>query len=512
MLTAFRKIFLSPAAEAVGTVGNSEHWVRRVFQARWERWKNRCLFFHGFHGAAVSTAFLDRTARIDLGNPMSTKIDLPDPIGQGGPQGHRISPKRFAEPKGPVVEGNLAVVSNRAHDGLGTIVDVGQDFRKRAGADLITTGRHRHPQSLVGALVIIDLAPQVKAGLHRGVIPVTAALQHFQLQGAMEALFLALSLRMIRATMTDANAQAQQPDGQRGIGMVRVISPRRPVIHQHALRQSIATKRFPQDPLNGLARFIPAGLQTQRIPRMIIRIRQGMATLPIAQAKVAFEVHLPQLIGGHLLKPLPGPMLGRCGRVYASLTPQNLVNRTRGGNACQTQGLQARLDLPGPPSWMAVPQADNLLFHLAAGPSGRLARPTAAILQTCPPFGSIPLQPPVPLVPTDAKTLAQSGDIHVRLTGQLHKLPTQRHDRHLFPGHGYPPSKISMSLSMCHPCLRRLSPISPVYTHGERVPEGRVRGPLLAERRFGDTHIFPSCRTSMASPSSAARRTPRSAA
>jgi len=49
-------------------------------------------------------------------------------------------------------------------------------------------------------------------------------------------------------------------------------------------------------------------------------------------------------------------------------------------------------------------------------------------------------------------------------------------------------------------------------SHGERVPEGRVRGPLLAERRFGDTHIFPSCRTSMASPSSAARRTPRSAA
>src|SRR5207237_5859987 len=99
MLTAFRKIFLSPAAEAVGTVGNSEHWVRRAFQARWERWKNRCLFFHGVHGAAVSTAFLDRTARIDLGNRMGTKIELQDPIGQGGGQGHRISRKRFDEQK-----------------------------------------------------------------------------------------------------------------------------------------------------------------------------------------------------------------------------------------------------------------------------------------------------------------------------------------------------------------------------------------------------------------------------
>src|SRR5438132_1595658 len=284
----------------------------------------------------------------------------------------------------------------------------------------------------------------------------------------MEALFLALSLRMIRATMTDANAQAQQPDGQRGIGMVRVISPRRPVIHQHALRQSIATKRFPQDPLHGLARFIPASLQTQSIARMIIQDRQGMATLPIAQAKVAFEVHLPQLIGGRLLKPLPGPMLVRWGRVNPTLTPQNLVNRTRGGNACQTQGLQASLDLPGPPGRMSVPQAHNLLFHLFACPSWRLARPTAAILQTCQPFGSISLQPLVPFVPTDPKTLAHSGDIHVRLTGQLHKLPTQRHDRHLFPAHGYPPSKISISLSMCHPCLRRLSPISPVYTERDR--------------------------------------------
>src|SRR5256885_7843177 len=471
MLTAFRKIFLSPAAEAVGTVGNSEHWVRRVFQARWERWKNRCLFFHGFHGAAVSTAFLDRTARIDLGNPMSTKIDLPDPIGQGGPQGHRISPKRFAEPKGPVVEGNLAVVSNRAHDGLGTIVDVGQDFRKRAGADLITTGRHRHPQSLVGALVIIDLAPQVKAGLHRGVIPVTAALQHFQLQGAMEALFLALSLRMIRATMTDANAQAQQPDGQRGIGMVRVISPRRPVIHQHALRQSIATKRFPQDPLNGLARFIPAGLQTQRIARMIIQNRQGMATLPIAQAKVAFEVHLPQLIGGGLLEPLPGSVLGRNCRINAPLASQNLVNRARRGNSWLTQSLQTGLDLPGPPSRMEVAQAHNLTLHLTAGPSRGLTRPTAAILQPGPPFGSIPLPPLVPGLPTDAKTLAQSTKIHLRLTGQLHKLLTQRHDRYLFPGHGNPPKKISMSLSMCQPCPRRLSAMSPVYT----LPQGEGR-------------------------------------
>src|SRR5436853_6011828 len=113
---------------------------------------------------------------------------------------------------------------------------------------------------------------------------------------------------------------------------------------------------------------------------------------------------------------------------------------------------------------MDVAQAHNLTLHLTAGPSRGLTRPTASILQPGPPFGSIPLPPLVPGLPTDAKTLAQSTKIHLRLTGQLHKLLTQRHDRYLFPGHSNPPKKISMSLSMCQPCPRRLSAMSPVYT------------------------------------------------
>ena len=408
MLTAFRKIFISPAAEAVGTVGNSERWVRRVFQARWERWKNRCRFFHGFQGAAVSTAFrFEGTALIDLSNPMSTEINLPDPVGQGRPQGHRVSPKGFAEPKDPVAERNPAVVLNLADDGVGAIVDLGQDLGKRADADLITTGWHAHPQSLVGSLVIINLTPLVKAGLHAGVVPVTAALQHFHLQSAMEAFFLALRLRMIRATMTDANAQTQQPDGQRGVGMIPVTAPGRSVVHQHALGQSIATKDLLQDRLHGLAGFIAASPQAQGIARVIIQNRQGMAPLPIAQAEVAFEVHLPELIRGCLLKPLPGSMLSRDRRVNASLPPQNLVNRTRCRNPFQTQGLQAGFDLPGPPGWMAIPQTDNPLFHRSAGPSGDWCGRRLRFSSPLGPSARYRLAL-VPNVPTDTETTAQS--------------------------------------------------------------------------------------------------------
>ena len=222
----------------------------------------------------------------------------------------------------------------------------------------------------MGSLMIINVAPLVKAGLHPGLIPVTAALQHFHLQGTMEALFLALSLRMIRATMTNVNAQTQQPDRQRRVGMVRRHSPRGSVVHQHPLRQSIATKRFPQDLLHRLAGFIPAGPQTQRIARMIIQDRQGMATFPITQAKMTFEVHLPQLIGGRLLKPLPGSMLGRGRRVNASLPPQNLVNRTRCRNPFQTQGLQAELGSSRLPRLDELSRRLTIRCSIAACPSG----------------------------------------------------------------------------------------------------------------------------------------------
>lgn len=56
--------FVYPAVGAVGTVRNGRSLSESVFQALWERWKNRIpeeftgksVFFHGLHSAAVSTA------------------------------------------------------------------------------------------------------------------------------------------------------------------------------------------------------------------------------------------------------------------------------------------------------------------------------------------------------------------------------------------------------------------------------------------------------------------------
>ena len=46
-------------------------------------------------------------------------------------------------------------------------------------------------------------------------------------------------------------------------------------------------------------------LQAQRIARVIVQDSQRVATRPAQQRHMAFEVHLPQVVGMGMLKALP---------------------------------------------------------------------------------------------------------------------------------------------------------------------------------------------------------------
>src|SRR5574341_155859 len=116
MLSAFRRIFVSLRSRSCGNCGKLGVLWTESFPSPVGTVEKSLFIFPRFpqDGSFHSLPPLDGAARIDLGNPMSTKIDLPDPISQGRPQRHRVSPKSFAEPKDPVVTGNLAVVLNLA--------------------------------------------------------------------------------------------------------------------------------------------------------------------------------------------------------------------------------------------------------------------------------------------------------------------------------------------------------------------------------------------------------------
>jgi len=263
--------------------------------------------------------------------------------------------------------------------------------------------------------MVIDRAPLIQALLHSTQIGKDRAIENLGFQRAMETLFFALSLRMARPTVTNPNAQLQQPDRQRSVGMLAVTAPGRAVIQQHPLRQSVTAKGFRQSLLNRVPPLIAAPLQADGIAGMIIQHRQGVTAGSIAQGKMPFEVHLPQLIGGLMLETLPRLMFGRLGRVDPPMPLQYGMYGTGGWQPGLTQGLQPRPNLASSPSWVRIAHRQHLLLGLPSRPSGRAlrtARPIAKSLFRILPVAS---QPFVARGGADGKAPTQLSDISTGL-------------------------------------------------------------------------------------------------
>src|ERR1700685_3521820 len=86
---------------------------------------------------------------------------------------------------------------------------------------------------------VIDFSPSVELALRLGEIAELAVVQQLQPQGSMEALVLALGLRMTRSAMKDHNAQAHEPDFQGAVGLGARGAERRSVGGQDAQRQAV---------------------------------------------------------------------------------------------------------------------------------------------------------------------------------------------------------------------------------------------------------------------------------
>jgi hypothetical protein len=85
------------------------------------------------------------------------------------------------------------------------------------------------PPPLEGALAFVEIREM-------------ASVQHLSLEGAMEALVLALGHRMIGPPMSDPHAEPHQPHRKRGVGAAARIAPGRPIFHQHRIGQPVAPK------------------------------------------------------------------------------------------------------------------------------------------------------------------------------------------------------------------------------------------------------------------------------
>ena len=122
----------------------------------------------------------------------------------------------------PVPPDGLHQVFLRIND-LWQSLGIGQTALSEAGY------RRGHADGFMRPLVVVDHSPAVEFVLDLLKVKEVTPVQHICLERAMETFVLAIGLWMSRTTVTDANAQLNQPDGELGnaVFVLRLYRERR---------------------------------------------------------------------------------------------------------------------------------------------------------------------------------------------------------------------------------------------------------------------------------------------
>jgi hypothetical protein len=325
------------------------------------------------------------------------------------------------------------------------------------------------------------MPPVVEGLLTSREITEALAAEHLGFQRAMKALVLALGLRVERPTVGHPHAKPHQPDGEAGVRLMTAIAPRGTIVHQHRKRQAIAAEHGDQLPAHGRLLLIAARRNPQRIARMVIEHRQRM-TAPSCQRKVAFEVHLPQLVGFGTLEASTRTRMLLTALVELAVATQDLGDRARHRHLHPTRVLQHPFDLAATPRVVALlPNPQNLRLHGNRCPRWTAQRAARAIRQPTPAFCQIPLQPLVTVTTTDAEAPAQRALVRSRRQRQPHELLTFVHDRPLPPRHRDSPCPTARGrtsvLDVSERGARSVLDVPGLYTH-----KGEGNAPSMPRR------------------------------
>ena len=170
--------------------------------------------------------------------------------------------------------------------------------------------------------------------------------QQFGFEGAMEAFVFAQGLGVGGAGMTQSNAQADEPDGQGREGAEGERGAPGRAIHQHAVGQAIAPD-LRQVGLHREALFIGTGV-TEGEAGAVIQYGHGSGRGPIGE--MAFEIHLPQGIGGEVLEALPRPLGGGRDGGEPRGAAENRGDGARGRHRGIAQGLETGVQFAAAPN------------------------------------------------------------------------------------------------------------------------------------------------------------------
>jgi uracil-DNA glycosylase len=268
----------------------------------------------------------DVLAQVDLRQNMLAIAEVEEAVCLGRTQGNGATDKGSRAADVASLEGQPAVHLNLAHVCgrlvVGWIDATGHGFL----AALVTPGGCGHADALVRALGVVDLAPGVEGRLCRGQIGQGVDVQDFGLEGAMEALVLALGLGMVGPAMDHADAQVHQPQAQRCVPLRTRGFPWRAIVGEDAPRQAVAGEHPLQASVHGGGLFVGAGADLEREARVIVQHRQRVAAA-LFQSKMALEVHLPQIVGSRVLEALEVAALTLARAVQQTMSADDLGDR-----------------------------------------------------------------------------------------------------------------------------------------------------------------------------------------
>src|SRR5262249_13099179 len=154
----------------------------------------------------------------------------------------------------------------------------------------------------------IDIAPgceRIRHFIQAG--PGRPAREDFKFEGLMEALFLALGLRVVRATMADGDTQTDEPGCEAGVRVGLLATPGSTVIHEHAFRQTVALEGAAEIQADSFSPLVGTGCETEVEAGMVIKHREGVAAR-FGRSEMALEVHLPEVVRPLMLEALQVPL------------------------------------------------------------------------------------------------------------------------------------------------------------------------------------------------------------
>src|SRR5687767_15141265 len=106
----------------------------------------------------------------------------------------------------------------------------------------------------------------------------------------MKAFVLTLSLRVIRASVADLDAEAHEPGDQPGEAVLRIVTPGRTVIAEDASGQAVTTKSTYEQCLYGLGLLVRADAKADQKARVVVQDGEGEAG-PRLSLDRSLEVH-----------------------------------------------------------------------------------------------------------------------------------------------------------------------------------------------------------------------------